>query len=259
MQTDNGFINVMNFIGVDACKKGWFAVSLGHQDSWKINIYKTTGDFGKTLQAAALIFIDIPIGLPDTRRRLCDLQARKILRQRSSSVFTVPCREALTAKSHQRACRINQQMMGIGISIQTWNISSKIIEVDQWLCNKKPAKQQIRESHPELCFWALAGGKPMAYPKKSPQGFAERYAILKKNHPHTEAMVDLALHQFRRKDLARDDILDAIVLAVSAGCPAESIKTVPSDPPRDTKGLPMEIVYAMPEAGWRYSTGASID
>ena len=117
--------------------------------------------------------------------------------------------------------------------------------------------QQMRESHPELCFWALGGGRPMANAKKSPQGFCERYAIPEKIYPHTGAMVDLALHRFRRKDLARDDILDAIVLAVSAGYPAKSIKTVPLDPPRDEMGLPMEIVYAMPATAGGYSTGGS--
>ena len=254
----------MYFVGLDACRKGWFAVSLGHQDNWKIDIYKTIGDFGKAFQKATLIFIDIPIGLPETGRRLCDLQTRKILYRRASSVFPVPCREALAPKTYRSAVRINQRVMGVGLSIQTWNISSKINEVDQWLRHKKTAQQQIRESHPELCFWAFAGGRPMAYSKKSPQGFAERYAILKKICPHSAAMVDLALHRFRRKDLARDDILDAIVLAVSAGYSAESIKTVPADPPRDKKGLSMEIVYAMPkgtgmcdERHMRYSSGGS--
>jgi predicted RNase H-like nuclease len=248
----------MNFIGVDACRKGWFAVSFGHQDNWKIDIYNTIGDFGKAFQETALILIDIPIGLPAAGRRLCDVQARKILRQRASCVFAVPCREALTARTYRRACRINQQLMGVGLSIQAWNISSKINEVDKWLRHKKPANQQMRESHPELCFWALAGGRPMAHAKKSPQGFCERYEILEKICPQTEAMVDLALHRFRRKDLARDDILDAIVLAVSAGYSAKSIKTVPPDPPRDKMGLSMEIVYPMPAAAGRYSTGGSI-
>ena len=237
----------MCFVGIDACRKGWFAVSLGHQDNWKIGLYKTISDFGEAFQETALIFIDMPIGLPDTNRRLCDLQTRKILRQRASSVFAVPCREALAAKTYRSAVQINKRVMGVGLSIQTWNICSKINEVDRWLRHKKPANQKIRESHPELCFWAMAGGQPMAYPKKNAQGFAERYAILKKICPHTEAMVNLALHRFRRKDLARDDILDAIVLAVSAGYSPESIKTVPPDPPRDKKGLPMEIVYAMPK------------
>jgi predicted RNase H-like nuclease len=240
-------LQVMNFIGVDACRKGWFAVSLDHQDNWKIDIYKTIVDFGKAFQKAAVIFIDIPIGLPDTDRRLCDLQARKILNRRASSVFPVPCRRALMAKTYRNAVRINQQVMGVGLSIQTWNISSRINEVDRWLRHKKPARQQMRESHPELCFWSMAGGQPMTYSKKCPQGFAERLAILKKIYPHAETIVELALGRFRRKDLARDDILDAIVLAVSAGYSPESIKTVPPDPSRDKKGLPMEIVYAMPE------------
>ena len=237
----------MNFIGLDVCTKGWFAVSLGQKDTWKIDIYQTIGEFGKAFQKTAAIFIDIPIGLPDTGQRLCDRQARQILHRRAASVFPVPCREALSAKTYQSACRINQQATNVGLSIQTWNISSKIIEVDRWLRHKKPTRQQMRESHPELCFWAMAGGQPMAYSKKSPQGFAERLAVLKKICPQTEAIVEMALGRNRRKDLARDDILDAIVLAVSARCSAKSIKTVPADPPLDKKGLPMEIVYAMPE------------
>jgi predicted RNase H-like nuclease len=248
----------MYFVGIDACRQGWFAVSFSHPDDWKIAVYKTIGDFGKAFQKSALIFIDIPIGLPSAGRRMCDLQTRKILRQRASSVFAVPCREALKAKTYHSACRINQQVLGVRLSIQTWNIFPKINEIDQWLRHQKPARQRIRESHPELCFWALAGGRPMAYSKKGPQGFADRYAILEKTYPHTAAMVDLALHQFRRKGLARDDILDAIVLAVSAGCSPESIKTVPSVPPRDKKNLPMEMVYAMPEGARRYSLDGSI-
>jgi predicted RNase H-like nuclease len=83
----------------------------------------------------------------------------------------------------------------------------------------------------------------MAYSKKRPQGFTERYSILKKVYPETNAVVENALKRFMRKDLARDDILDAIVLAVSAKLPLRSMRTVPSNPPRDKKGLPMEIVY----------------
>ncbi len=236
----------MNLIGLDACTKGWFAVSFDQKDNWKIDIYKTIGEFGKAFQKTAVIFIDIPIGLPDTGQRLCDRQTRQILHRRAASVFTVPCRETLAAKTYQNACRINQQVAGVGLSIQTWNIFSKIIEVDRWLRHKKPARQQMRESHPELCFWAMAGEQPMAYSKKSPQGFAERLAVLKKIYPQTGSIVETALGRYRRKDLAHDDILDAIVLAVSARYSAKSIKTVPADPPLDKKGLPMEIVYAMP-------------
>jgi predicted RNase H-like nuclease len=237
----------MNFIGVDACKKGWFAVALDRQGNWDIGIFKTIDAFWRAFHNISLILIDIPIGLPHFGKRRCDTETRKILNRRSSSVFPVPCRAALQAKTYGQASQINQRVMGVKLTIQTWNISAKILEVDRLLHNNKQAQRRIRESHPELCFWSLAGGHPMAYSKRRPQGFAERVALLKKIYPETKAMVDMALERFMRKDLARDDILDAIVLAVCAKLPLRSLRTVPSNPPRDKKGLPMEIVYFVPE------------
>ncbi len=233
----------MNFVGVDACRKGWFSVALDRQGNWNIGIFKTIGDFWSTFQNVSLILIDIPIGLPYCGKRKCDTETRKMLDRRASSVFPVPCREALQAKTYSQACRLNQQVMGVKLTIQTWNISAKIHDVDRLLRNNKQARRRIRESHPELCFWSLAGGHPMVYSKKKPQGFLERYSILKKIYPETKAIVDNALERFLRKDLARDDILDAIVLAVSATLPFTSMRSVPSNPPKDKKGLLMEIVY----------------
>ena len=243
-------LKIMNFAGVDACKKGWFAVTLDRQDNWDINIFKDVVDLWSAFQNVSLVLIDIPIGLPYCEKRRCDIETRKLLGRRASSVFPVPCRKALQAKTYSQACRINQQVMGVKLSIQTWNISAKIVEVDSFLRNNKMAQHRIRESHPELCFWALAGGHPMAYSKKKPQGFSERYSILKKIYPEAKAIVENALERFRRKDLARDDILDAIVLAVSARLPLTSIRSVPSNPPRDKKGLSMEIVYSY-QKDWR--------
>lgn len=239
----------MNFADVDACKKGWFAVTLDRQDNWDIGIFKTIDALGSALQNAAAIFIDMPIGLPYDEKRRCDTETRKILNRRASCVFPVPCRQALHARTYRQACRINQQVLGVKLTIQTWNISAKILEVDRFLRNNKPARRRFRESHPELCFWALAGGRTMAYSKKTVQGFAERYSVLAKNYPQTDGIVHRALDQFQRKDLARDDILDALALAISAkmGSNSSSSRTVPLNPPLDKKGLPMQIAYAVPE------------
>ena len=236
----------MYVVGVDACKKGWFAVALDRRGNWKIGIFKTIDDFWSAFQNVSLILIDIPIGLPYSGKRRCDTETRKILGRRASSVFPAPCREALQAKTYGQAYQINQKVIGVRLSIQTWNISAKIFEIDQLLRNNKLAQERIRESHPELCFWSFAGERAMIYSKKMPQGFWERYSILKKIYPDTKTIVDKALDKFLRKDLARDDILDAIALAVCAKLVLKSIRTVPPDPPRDKKGLPMEIVYAAP-------------
>ncbi|MBW2433254.1 MAG: DUF429 domain-containing protein [Deltaproteobacteria bacterium] len=233
----------MQFVGVDGCKKGWFAVALGSGGNWAIDIYKTIDELWNAMNSPSMMLIDIPIGLPDTNRRVCDLQARKLLGRRGSSVFAVPCRKALQAKNYRQACRINKRITGVRLSIQTWNICSKIKEIDTWLQVTGEARPRIRESHPELCFWALAGKHTMAHSKKTPGGFVERFSILKNIYPQSSAIVNQSLNRFRRKDLARDDILDALVLAVSAHFSAGKPKTVPLEPPVDKKGLAMEIVY----------------
>ncbi|MGD8961237.1 MAG: DUF429 domain-containing protein [Desulfobacterales bacterium] len=233
----------MQFVGVDGCKKGWFAVSLGSGRNWAIDVYKTIDVLWDAVKPLSMMFIDIPIGLPHSNRRDCDLETRKLLGRRGSSVFVVPCRKALQAKNYRQACRINKQVVGVKLSIQTWHIAAKIKEVDTWLQNARMAQSRVRESHPELCFWALAGKHSMAHTKKTVQGFTERYSILKKIYPQSGDIVKQALNAFRRKELARDDILDALVLAVSAQFSAGKPKTVPLKPPVDKKGLTMEIVY----------------
>ena len=233
----------MDYIGVDGCRGGWFAVALGSGRNWAINVHKTIDELWNAMNPPSMMLIDIPIGLPDSSRRICDLQARKMLGRRGSSVFTVPCRKALQAKSYRQACQINKQLMGIKISIQTWNIAAKIKEVDTWLQHTPAARKRVRESHPEMCFWALAGKHAMVHSKKTAQGFTERFSILIENDSRSGAIAEQALNQFRRKDLARDDILDALVLAVAARFSAGKPKTVPLKPATDQKGHPMEIVY----------------
>ncbi|MDX1708985.1 MAG: DUF429 domain-containing protein [Desulfobacterales bacterium] len=233
----------MKFVGVDGCKKGWFAVALGSGRKWEIGIYETIDNLWKAVNSPSLMLIDIPIGLPANSRRLCDRETRKLLGPRGASVFPVPCRNALQAKTYRQACRINQQIMGVKLSIQSWNISSKIKEIDSWLQRKRAARSRIRESHPELCFWSLAGEHIMTHSKKTARGFLERCAILQQNYPETGNIVKQALAQFRRRDLARDDILDALALAVSARISAGKPKTIPLSPSLDEKGRPMEIVY----------------
>ena len=51
------------------------------------------------------------------------------------------------------------------------------------------------------------------------------------------------MSKFLRKDLAKDDILDALVLAVTASYPSEKLVTFPPNPHHDEKQLRMEIAY----------------
>jgi predicted RNase H-like nuclease len=51
------------------------------------------------------------------------------------------------------------------------------------------------------------------------------------------------MSKFLRKDLAKDDILDALVLALTALSPLKTIATFQRNPSHDDQQPPMEIVY----------------
>jgi predicted RNase H-like nuclease len=99
----------------------------------------------------------------------------------------------------------------------------------------------MREAHPELLFRGLAGG-PMTHPKHTRDGFAERMTILQLFEPGAKTLIAAAFLAHGGFDAARDDVVDAFILAMCAQHPGR-LRTVPEDPPADPKGLPMQMVY----------------
>jgi predicted RNase H-like nuclease len=236
----------MFYVGADGCKEGWFTVKLDEADDWSINVFKTINDLWQTYKHAKLILIDIPIGLRGSgnRERICDKEARKLIGpELGSSVFRVPCRAAVYADTYQEASKVNDRITGKKLSQQTWRIIPKIREVDELLRKEKLARSRIREIHPEVCFWALNGREPIMYPKKSPEGHSERLRVLHKPFLYTDAVVERALQTYKRSQVARDDILDALVAAVTASREKQGLSTIPASPEVDSDGLPMEMAY----------------
>ncbi len=108
----------MNYIGVDGCKGGWFYVSLDDLDTYETDIISDIQSWVDEFYEQCLILVDIPIGLRQkgNLERLCDKEARKILGNRRSSVFPVPCRKAVYESTYQEASRTNFQLTGKYIS-----------------------------------------------------------------------------------------------------------------------------------------------
>jgi len=236
------------YLGIDGCKAGWFFVSIGPEGESEFGVFENIRKLFAAYAVSKWMLIDIPIGLPqpDIPIRTCDKQARTVLSpQRHHSIFPPPCRNALTAKTYRAACHINQRVTGRKISRQAYYIGQKILEVDRLLENNFKARKVIRESHPEICFWALAGFNPMEYYKKSKEGLAERLDILKSYFPRSSAIYKAALGRYLRKEVAKDDILDALALAITATMLDEGAKRLPETLEKDHLGLPMEIVYAI--------------
>lgn len=239
------------YLGVDGCKAGWFFVSIGPDENAEFGIFENIENLFDTYSDASRILIDIPIGLPfeAIKFRACDIEAREALKpKRHNSVFSPPCREALAAETYAEACRINTNVVGRKLSLQAYHVSQKIREVDDLLSNTPKARKIVRESHPEICFWALAGFKPMEHYKKKPDGLSERLKLLKQHFPKSSAIYKAALDRYLRKEVGRDDILDALAIAIIASLMDDRHETaLPQNTEKDTLGLPMEMVYALPK------------
>ena len=235
-------------IGVDGCRAGWFYVALEPSGSSCCGIVRTLGELLRETREPALVLVDIPIGLPQgPGGRDCDRAARRVLGPRRSSVFSAPVRAVLDAVDYEDAQRRSRKAAGVGLSKQAFGIVRKCREVDQLLCSDATARRTVREIHPEVCFWALAGRKPMAHGKKKKEGRKERIAVLDRFRPGSGREIEEMSDQFKRRDVARDDALDAMAAAITASAEAAALRTLPSTPPTDSVGLPMEMVYFEPE------------
>ena len=243
-------MSTKRYVGADGCRTGWFAVAIDETGGAAHRIFDRVESLWAAHWDSEVILMDIPIGLNSRGKdhRTCDTMARNVLKPfRHSSVFTAPFREALSAGSYEAACRINHGLCGKRLSRQVWNIAGKIKEVDDFLTGHPEAAGMLRETHPEVCFWALNGRRPMAHRKKSAAGAAERIHLLERAYPGAGALYSAALGRYPRRDLSPDDILDAMVNAVTATRLEHCEATLPADPPRDALGLPMEMVYASSE------------
>lgn len=248
------------YVGVDGCPYGWFSVGFDDYDHYELEIFEHFEEVVAHYSQARRILVDMPIGLPcpGPEPRHCDTEARKKLGSpRSSSVFRVPIREAIYmvqgGASREKADKRSRHLNSRGVGVQAFNIMKKVAEVDKALVARdKNASPEVREIHPEVCFWSLNGNRAMRDRKKLAAGIDERINVLVCLEPQVEAIYQSALSKYLRKTVARDDILDALVAAVTAKLSYQDgyeLKTLPECPPMDSKGLRIEMVYVEPATG----------
>ena len=225
-------------MGVDGYHGGWVGVWIEYQNGtdgfFKTRTFGTFKDVLGVDPFPDVIAIDIPIGLLDKQEkggRACDREARRMLGSpRSSSVFSPPDRRALGATVYEEAKRH-------GLTLQGFGILSKVREVDEQMTPE--LQKKIFEVHPEVSFRAMNGG-PMRHNKKGSQGRSDRIQALERKLPgFTRQYLE------ERPEGAReDDLLDAYAAAWTA-MRIVAFKAIrfPQNPPKDQKGLRMEIWY----------------
>ena len=116
--------------------------------------------------------------------------------------------------------------------------------MDEFLRFEKTNKLLIKESHPEFCFINLNNNNSLIHSKKTKEGYLERLSILKRNEKNIEPIIEKALENFKKEKVKKDDILDAIALALtSKHWQNNGSRIISQTPKKDEMGIPFEIYY----------------
>lgn len=227
--------------GVDGCPAGWIA-ALWDGDGQLTS--QLCPSFVEVMALPAqIIAVDMPIGLPERSGRPPEREVRAKLGERQSSVFAVPSAKAVYCADYAQACAVNLRHSDPPkkVSKQCFHLFPKMREIDALIAPNHQSR--IFESHPELAFWMMNGETPLSLPKKVksqpyPPGLDLRRALLRKNGVPVDGLV----HDYRRRDVGPDDLLDACACTLVAWriLMGRSIR-FPADPPLNARGLRMEI------------------
>ncbi len=250
----------LRIAGVDGCSGGWVVVT-GNDGFDELEVL-VVSRFAQLFQMAVqpnIVCVDIPIGLATSGPRDADVQSRKLVGVRRSSVFPAPERPLLAfARSdglgREDGYAITNEWswmhLGHGISKQNYNILGKIAEVDDFLGERphlrvtdvrptvSTATSLVFEIHPEMSFLEMNDGEPLPSPKRQSDGSAQRLGLLKRNIGM--AVTRLSLHSGAKQD----DLHDALAaLWTAARIARGDEQRVPADAKRDALGLDIAIRY----------------
>lgn len=235
--------------GVDGCPAGWIAVfrDLSGRRHPRAAVFGRFAEIVDAPEQPAVIAVDMPIGLPDRAGpggRGPERLVRPLLGRRQSSVFSVPARRAVEADDYRASClaALAASDPPRKVSKQAFFLFGKIREIDALLRARPALAVRVWESHPEVAFWRMNGGRSLDHPKKirsrvNPAGVEERRALLRR-----EGLPASLITQAAPRGAAVDDLIDAMAVSVVAEriLKGEAL-SFPDPPERDSHDLPIAI------------------
>lgn len=218
--------------GVAPCRKGWvvaagklIGVSLYPEPPTVVPVLRDVLDH---IPSYGVVALAAPVGLPDVTMpggRTCDRKARLLLGfPRLGAVASAPGRSELDRPDAH-------------VDAVTRRALPRIAEVD---AEVQPYRQRtVYAVHPELCFFQLAGDRPLIHPKRSDAGVAERKDLLLRRMATAERVL---AEPVCGAETAR--VLDALAaLWTARRIAARAATRIPADPEWDATGLRMEWVF----------------
>lgn len=227
------------WIGVDGCKGGWIAAVL-RENKVVIKKYESIHTLVSDYPEFDELFIDMVIGLPSTKEHIRpDSAARKVIKERASTIFPVPCRQAVYASTVAELYDENVRILGKKFTPLTVGIIPKMRELDEFLQANEKYKNKMKESHPEVCFSRL-NKETLLTRKVTIEGQKERIQVLSR-FVETETLEELTTRA-KKFHCKVDDIIDAICLAVCARLAGNGeYEVIPEDVMEDETGLLMQM------------------
>ena len=223
------------FLGLDGYSGGWVTVRLGDGGSQDIEFIDHISYIQK--YAFDVAMIDMPIGLPETGYRSCDVMGRELLGEARSRLFLGARRPLLNFDNREKAHKWAKNADGKGVSCQLFCLLPKIKQVDDFMTPTRQKK--IRETHPELVFQRLNAGDKLRS-KKSAEGIDQRRKLLR---DFGFGRIDEFLAKRIGNGAKPDDVLDACACALAAKGATSSRRLIDKNELPDKKGLQMEIWY----------------
>jgi len=198
-----------DIFGIDGCRFGWVVAEEKTKGHLSIQLIESLNYLESVISKKAIAGIDIPLAIHKKGFRMADAEARVLLKSRASTIFSAPAKETLLSDNYNDACAINESICGKKISKQSWFLFSKIKEARTIFCQAHK-KIKLYEVHPELSFMAMNDMRVIELGKKTDEGFKMRHKLVKKLFSKFDFEQTRA--NFKRCDVADDDILDAIAV-----------------------------------------------
>jgi Uncharacterized conserved protein len=232
------------YLGVDWSDNGWLAVAFDREGFDHAAVFDEVGELWHRYEERAdRVLVDVPIGLKEgSGDRACDRLARQVLGPRSEAVVRPPVREATRKRRYPAARRTTERIADKRLSRQAFDISEPVAALDDLLRNVPAARAVFAESHPGVCLCAFAGDPPQ-HPTQTAGGYAERMRALATLDTDAPPTVQRVAESVSETGLTVGDVLNAVALAYTARPGPGPLRSLPPDPPRDQRGLPMGIHY----------------
>jgi len=224
--------------GADVSKGSWVAVVLTAGRFDQAQLAPSLAALSELIGEVAVLALDIPIGLPgnsDDWPRPSDIEARRAVGPRWSSVFFAPPRRVYDEPSYSAANGLHRALTSKGFSRQCWALREKVLEAERFVAKTATV---VIEVHPEVSFRAMRGA-PIGSTKRTWNGQNERRRLLHDNGIDITEKLEASAGK-----VPPDDLLDAAAAAWSAHRFAEGeARSLPDLPAAEADASVQRIWY----------------